>query len=218
MSKMNQLIYVFSIISMIAYINCANQLYQVIWYEKYEMKSAVNTHDDHHVVGMKFVSHDPLSTTPHPFSFVALPPTDYSYITLHKKSDILNDPVKKIYYQNLASNEFLSFYFPNMDGSHVKDYVVYGITIDCFGYIRYKIKFFNCSTEADNYYTALGAVKKIKYTTGGGLIANFIGTNCALATGITTDANLITAFTSSSITLELANQNTCPVDKTICKD
>lgn len=216
--KINQFIFTLIIFTLISNIFSADQLYQVIWYEGYQMKTNLNTHDDHHRIGMKFVKHDPLSTTPHPFSFVALPPTDYTYITLHKKSDIVNDTIKKIYYQNLASNEFLSFYFPNMDGTHTKHYVAYGITIDCFGYIRYKIKFFNDSTEADDFYTNLGAIKKIKYTTGGGLVATFSSTNCALASGITTDANLLTAFTSATITLELVDQNTCPVDKLICKD
>ena len=134
-------------------INATSTTYSAIWYQEYKM--ATNTDEDYHILGQKYASY----ADPHPFSFVALPPTGYNYIVLHKRSSDTNDVTKKLYYNNLSSHEYLSYYFPSHETvEHDLNYIVWGFKINCTGFLTYKIKFFSSEAQLNTFKTALLAV------------------------------------------------------------
>jgi hypothetical protein len=166
---------------------------EVIWYEKYVDRSVAAPYD-YHILGMKaYAVYTQMDHTVPP-----KPRNTNPYLVVYKKDSTAapNQIVRKMYLSNRGSYDFLSFYFPLMNGTHVKPYVIFGVSIDCLGFTKYKIKFFNCDTQATNFYTYLGTTTKLKFLLAGGFTGNY-NTPCGSRGGaepVTDAATLITLF------------------------
>ena len=165
---------------------------QVIWYEKYVDRSGTGAaNSDYHILGMKaYALYTAMDHTVPP-----KPRNTNPYLVVYKKDSTAapNQIVRKMYLSNKGSYDYLSFYFPKMDGTHVKPYVIWGVSIDCLGFTKYKIKFFNCDAQASTFYTDIGTTTKLKFLLNGGFTGNF-NTACGTRAGaepVTDAATLI---------------------------
>lgn len=191
---------------------------QVYWYQQYVKRTNTNGYD-YHILGMKYyndiakmdntIPPNPRSTNP--------------YLVLYKRDtyDILNNPpqiIRKMYFNNYSSYDYLSFYFPNMDASHVKPYVIWNLAIDCLGFTKFNIKFFNCDGQATDFYTTTltGVGNKLRYSNVSNTFAssNYSApSDCGSRTNpITTDTELGNLFKNYNSVIE--NLLTTPASNT----
>ena len=200
------LVLLYSLYSIQLVISVPTNPIQVYWYEQYVARSTgVGTPEyDYHIIGMKFYS----DYTAMDHTVPPKPRTTNPYLVVHKKDSTAspNQIIRKMYKSNYSSYDYLSFYFPNMDATHDKPYVIWDLTIDCLGFSKFKIKFFSCDKQANTFYTALTNANKLQYSTASGNFANAVYSapaDCANRTApLSDDATLKALFSGVNATLD----------------
>ena len=163
-------------------------LWQAIWYVSYTSNGSGEI-NNYHNLAMRISSTD----------FLA----DYnpaSYNAMIKRSDDTTNVDEEILFQdNIELKKYL-FFLLKLNGNHSKSrkFVVWDLACDGSEVKTFKIKFFVCNADVDNYYDALGTtVDKIKnygteiiasnaaikssgsvYTNADELVSNFLGSAC----------------------------------------
>lgn len=121
--------------------------FQAIWHEKYETASGNPIINNYHIMNTITKQTDFLENF--------LPSTTYK--VLKKRSNKLSYQMSIILHNKNELNRKFSFFMPEINGNHELNikFVIWDIACNA-GVLNYKIKYFNCSSEMNSFYTFLG--------------------------------------------------------------